>query len=213
VKVAVDQLEPEQTHGQLQGRSPGQPHEHAHPHEQARGPLHAQLQRVAAGDGQAFRVLYDTFAPRVYQYAMLRTGCAADAEEVLQETMLAVWNGRSLAASRDAVGAWILGIARNKTVDLLRRKRLRQTLALDETLASAAVDGDDPAELIDAKNALARLDENEQDLVLMVFLWGMTYEEVGEALGIPAGTVKSRMHHLRRKLKKGLEEAHGDAIV
>ena len=84
-----------------------------------------QLKRVAEGDSRAFRVLYDMFAPKVYQYAMLRTGCVADSEEILQETMLAVWNGRSQVTSRDSVGAWIFGIARNKTVDLLRRDRIR----------------------------------------------------------------------------------------
>lgn len=172
-----------------------------------------QLKRVAEGDSRAFRTLYDMFAPKVYQYAMLRTGCVADSEEILQETMLAVWNGRSQLTSRDSVGAWIFGIARNKTVDLLRRDRIRQAITLDEAAASACVDVEDRAGLVDAKEAIAQLGEEERDLVLMVFLLEMTYEEVGEALGIPVGTVKSRMHHLRRKLKKGLEGLRGDGIV
>lgn len=172
-----------------------------------------QLRRIAEGDGGAFRVLYDTFAPKVYQYAMLRTGCAADAEEILQETMLAVWNGRSQAASRDSIGAWIYGIARNKTVDLLRRNRVRQAAPLDWAAAWTAVAGEDPAGWIDAKKALAQLDGEERDLLLMVFLLGMTYEEVAEALGVPVGTVKSRMHNLRRRLKKDLEGRRDDAVV
>lgn len=172
-----------------------------------------QLKGIAAGDSRAFQILYEAFAPRVYQYAMLRTGSPPDSEEILQETMLAVWNSRSQVVSRSSVGAWIFSIARNKTVDLLRRNRIRMAVALDEEAASAAFGDEDRTGLIDAKAALAQLGEEERDLVWMVFLLEMTYEEVGEALGIPVGTVKSRMHHLRRKLKAGIERRRGDGDV
>lgn len=172
-----------------------------------------QLRQVAEGESRAFRRLYDAFAPKVYQYAVMRTGSAADAEEIVQETMLAVWNGRAELVSRGSIDAWIFRIARNKTADLLRRRRIRQAVPLDEALAGAVVDGEDPAGSVDAKEVLSQLGEEERDLILMVFLMDMTYEEAGEALGVPAGTVKSRMHHLRRKLRTKLEGRRSDAVV
>ena len=79
-----------------------------------------QLKGIAAGDSRAFQILYEAFAPRVYQYAMLRTGSPPDCEEILQETMLAVWNSRSQVVSRSSVGASISaspGIRRSISCD------------------------------------------------------------------------------------------------
>lgn len=153
-------------------------------------------------DREEFRELFDAYAPRIYQYAVLRVGSPADAEEILQETMLAVWLGRDRIGALDSVGAWIYGIARNKTVDALRRTK-RPGVELADVAVPSRTEAIELA--VDAQNALRNLDDEERDLVLMVFFLGLTYEEVSQALEIPVGTVKSRMFHIRKRLRSKME--------
>ena len=81
------------------------------------------LAKVANKDSVAFQQLYDLFADRVYRYALTILHDKHLAEEVAQETMIAVWNGASRFAGRSKPSTWIFGIARNQAFTLLRREK------------------------------------------------------------------------------------------
>ena len=80
------------------------------------------LEKACSGDVGAFRRLYDAHAPNVYRYGMLQTGNRQAAEDILQETMIALWRGREKLSEISSVSSWIIAIARNKTIDYIRKK-------------------------------------------------------------------------------------------
>lgn len=116
---------------------------------------------------------------------------------------MVVWNEADRFEGRSKATTWILGIARNLSHNLLRREA-RGTRELDPP--AVGEDPGPPAEravLIDA--AVARLSPRLREVLHLVFYEELTLREVAEILGIPEGTVKSRMHHARKTLAKELQ--------
>lgn len=156
------------------------------------------LKQVAHGDDEAFRHLFDRFADRVcrYAYTVLRNRHLA--EEVAQETMIAVWNGAAKYAGRSRVSTWIFGIARNQAYSLIRKE------ARTEQVPPPALIEPDPAPQIVQREhvmkALDRLPHDQREVVFLTFYEGLSYKEIAAIQGIPEGTVKSRMFHAKRKL-------------
>jgi len=161
------------------------------------------LGRIASDDREAFAALYERHAGRILRFAMRIVRTPHLAEEVLQETMMVVWNEADRFEGRSKATTWILGIARNLSHNLLRREA-RGTRELDPP--AVGEDPGPPAEravLIDA--AVARLSPRLREVLHLVFYEELTLREVAEILGIPEGTVKSRMHHARKTLAKELQ--------
>ena len=160
------------------------------------------LARVAAGDEGAFARLYDQFADRVFRYSLTLLRDRHLAEEVTQETMTAVWKGAGSYSGRSRVSTWNFGIARNQAHRLLEREA-RARRRIDEPLFLP-----DPAEEIGRKeavlHALEQLPASQREVVFLTFYEGLSYPEIAEVLGVPEGTVKSRMFHARRKLAEAL---------
>jgi len=171
----------------------------------------ALIGAIAGQDRAAFATLFSYFAPRVKGMLMRSGFDAARAEEVAQETLLTVWRK---AAMFDPAGpsasAWIYTIARNLRIDTLRRDQ-RGNRVLDaverEPLAHMATPADhlmttEAGERVRA--ALVTLSTEQREVVAMSFFEGKAHPEISEALGIPLGTVKSRlrlaMQHLRETL-------------
>ncbi len=160
------------------------------------------MARVAEGDEAAFRALYDRFADRVYRYAytLLRTKHLA--EEVVQETMIAVWKGAAKYAGRSKPSTWIFGIARNQAYSLVRKESRRERVP-DVSLVEP-----DPAPAVQRQErvarALATLSDDHREVVFLTFYEGLSYPEIAAILDIPAGTVKSRMYHAKRRLGEAL---------
>lgn len=189
------------------------------------------LEKACSGDAGAFRRLYDAHAATVYRYGMLQTGNRQAAEDILQETMIALWRGREKLSEISSVSSWIIAIARNKTIDYIRKKaptvsvgefddnwQFHGTSAEAETLTSdmagarlqaggtgVGLPEEAISDRIDIAAALLELDPEKRELFYMVFYLDMSYSEVADAIGIPVGTVKSRMYHARRELKEILE--------
>lgn len=153
---------------------------------------------VANGDEAAFRQLYDRFADRVYRYAYTVLRGKHLAEEVAQETMIAVWKGASKFAGRSKVSTWIFGIARNQAYSLVR-KEIRTERVPDVSLVQP-----DPAPGIHRQERVARaleqLSDDHREVVFLTFYEGLSYGEIASILDIPRGTVKSRMFHAKRQL-------------
>ena len=171
-----------------------------------------RLQRVAAsGDRQAFAELFDHFAPLLKAFALSTPGMASNAlaEELVQEVMLKVWKRAStFDASKAAASTWIYTLARNCRVDLLRRRnRLREEVDVDE-LWDFGTEADAPeAELhrtrseVDVRASLSTLPAEQRQVIAKVYMEGKSHSEVAEELGLPLGTVKSRIRLALSKLE------------
>jgi RNA polymerase sigma-70 factor (ECF subfamily) len=157
---------------------------------------------VANGDEAAFGQLYDRFADRVHRYAYTILRGKHLAEEVAQETMIAVWKGASKFAGRSKVSTWIFGIARNQAYSLVR-KEIRTERVPDVSLVQP-----DPAPGIHRQEkvarALERLSDDHREVVFLTFYEGLSYGEIASILDIPTGTVKSRMFHAKKQLGEAL---------
>jgi RNA polymerase sigma-70 factor (ECF subfamily) len=156
------------------------------------------LERVAQGDAGALERLYQELAPKLYRYLVARGIPDAGAEEVLQETFIAVWRRAGTYRSEAPAEAWVFGIARHKLRDWYRGEG--ETTPEDST---TAVSGGDPTfEAVRAREILSQLSDEDRELVRLVFVAGFSYGEISALLDIPEGTVKSRVFLMRRRLQK-----------
>jgi RNA polymerase sigma-70 factor (ECF subfamily) len=171
------------------------------------------LQRVAAnGDVEAFRALFDTYAPRVKSY-MLRQGAdPATAEELAQETLLAVWRKAALYSDeKGSATTWIFTIARNLRIDRLRKEVAWQPLP--ENNEEQPSEDPAPDEQLSERERgervramLAELPPDQSEVVNLAFIEGLSHSEIAKRLGLPLGTVKSRMRLAYQKIRDALED-------
>lgn len=171
------------------------------------------LQRVAANrDVEAFRMLFQTYAPRVKSYMMRQGADPNTAEELAQETLLTVWRKAALYSDdKGSATTWIFTIARNLRIDRLRREVAWQPLPDDIEEEQAP----DPApdELVSERErrdkvqaVLAELPPDQAEAVNLSYVEGLSHSEIAERLGVPLGTVKSRMRLAYHKIRDALEE-------
>ena len=166
----------------------------------------------AAPDEAAFAELFRFYAPRVKSY-MRKLGAAEDiAEELAQEAMAMVWRKAHLFDSDKAgAGTWIFSIARNLRIDAFRRQKRPEielddpTLVPDDPLSpEAELDQGQQARAVRA--ALATLPSEQAKIVHLSFFEDKPHAEIAEQLGIPLGTVKSRMRLAFQRFRKALGE-------
>lgn len=144
--------------------------------------------------------------PRLRRYARAMVGDRAAADDLVQDTLERAWSRFSQWRPGSDLRAWLFGIMHNLRVDQLRRPGLK-TMPMDEdefevpTRATQT----DRLEVCDLESALARLPEEQRAVLLLVALEEMRYEEVATTLGIPIGTVMSRLSRGRERLRLILE--------
>jgi RNA polymerase sigma-70 factor, ECF subfamily len=167
---------------------------------------------VAGGDDVALRELFMRHAP--WLAARLRAVLpAADVEDVLQETFLAVWRGAARYRHERAAGGWLWGIARRQAALLLRHRGPAAVL-LPAVVAADGQHAADPAEaalsraeLADALAALGPEGSADREVWQLMYVEDRPVAEVAELMGVPQGTVKSRAHRARRRLREALRGA------
>jgi RNA polymerase sigma-70 factor (ECF subfamily) len=164
-----------------------------------------------SGDRAAFDALFDHFAPRV-KGLLMRGGTSAElAEEVAQETLLAVWRKAALFdPAKASASTWIATIARNLRIDIARRETRSRLSQVYEILDEEAPEQPD-ATLSGAERdarvraAMTKLSPDQFRVVELAFLEGFSHQDVADRLAIPLGTVKSRLRlalsHLRGRLE------------
>ncbi|GAA1938068.1 sigma-70 family RNA polymerase sigma factor [Kitasatospora viridis] len=168
---------------------------------------------MVLGDRAAFELLYDALARPVYGAALRTLRSPAHAEEVAQEVLLEVW--RTAAAyrpERGTVMTWALTIAHHRAVDRVRSVRAaverEARVALRDGAARDSVSS--PAEsLLDrqgVRTALARLTGAQRESLVLAYYGGYSQSEIARLLGIPLGTVKTRMREGLRRLRDAFEE-------
>jgi RNA polymerase sigma factor (sigma-70 family) len=167
--------------------------------------------RAAGGDVEAFGDLFSRHAPAVRAFCLRRTADPAAADDLTSIVFLEAWRRRAdVQIERDAMRAWLLGVAVNSLRGHLRSRR-RHAAALTRLRVERpeADEIDRAAERLDAatrlraaRDALAGLRRQERDVLTLV-AWGeLDYEGVALALGIPVGTVRSRLSRARRRLRE-----------
>ncbi len=168
--------------------------------------------RLRSRDGSALAALYDRYARSVYSLALSIVGDRAVAEDVTHEVFLHLWRYPELYdPDRGAFAPWLLRSVRNRAIDALRRARRDRSLAqrvhvLEESLAprdpdETAVLGD---ELERVRRAVAELEHDQRQIVELAYFGGLTQREIAEELGLPLGTVKTRLRTALRRLAEAL---------
>jgi len=163
-------------------------------------------------DRQAFARLFQYYAPRVKSYLLRNGADDGQAEEVVQETMLAVWRKAGLFdVSKASAGTWIFTIARNMRIDLIRKARRPEFAADDPAFVP------DPEEAPDAslqadqrrgkiRDALKDLPDEQAAVVQLSFFEDKPHGEIAQQLAVPLGTVKSRLRLAMRRIRVALGE-------
>ena len=163
------------------------------------------LAAIAAGDRRAFADLYQRHAPWLVLRLGRRCADAGMVDEAVQDTFVAVWRSAGSWNGRGEVAAWIWGIGVRRLIDGLRKHRPPVLRAADRELVASAEDqvlvGVEYGEL---GRALSRLSPELRAVIEATVLDGLTTREAGRLLGIPAGTVKSRMVRARAALREEL---------
>ena len=175
------------------------------------------VEAVASGDKLALQVLYGRHHVRVYRFVLRFLNDEAAAEDMVSEVFFDVWRQADRFERRSQVSTWLLAIARNKALSLLRR---RSAEALDDEVAEFIEDPSDSPEVSMQKKqqstmlqeCLTRLSPAHREIVDLVYYHEKSVEEVAEIIGVPANTVKTRMFYARKRIgemmiAKGLSRA------
>lgn len=176
-------------------------------------PDHELIKRSRT-EPEVFGTIFDRHAPTIHRYVSRRVG-SEHADDVVAETFLIAFRGRDrYDTSQPAALPWLYGIAAN-LLHRLRRAEVRQYKAFARTGVDLALDpGTDrilarvaaAADVRKMAGALAKLSARERDVLTLVAQTQLTYSEVARALDIPVGTVRSRLHSARAKVRKALEQ-------
>jgi len=176
--------------------------------------------RVRAGDPDAFGALFDDCARAVYNHAFRLTGDWSVAEEVVSLTFLEAWRLRGrLDPDGGSLRPWLHGICVNVARNIGRADRRHRAamsrLAPPPTAADFADELadriDDAARIADTRKAIGRLSRREQEVIELCVWSGLDYAMAAEALGIPVGTVRSRLSRARKKLERLVSPPGGPA--
>jgi RNA polymerase sigma-70 factor, ECF subfamily len=166
------------------------------------------LEQVQRGDEQALATLYARYSKIVYSVALRVLRDASAAEDILQEIFLQIWrNPAGFVATKGSLGGWLAVVARNRSIDWLRRKR--PTEQVEETLLASSFDLSKEVERITlmerTRSAIDKLPIEQRKMLEMAFFDGLTHTEIAEATGDPLGTVKTRIRSALLTLRKAFQ--------
>ena len=182
------------------------------------------LRRARRGDVQAFGLLVGRYQDYVYNAACHLVGSAVEAEDISQDVFLRAYGNLARFEGRAKFSTWLYGIMLNAVRSHWRRRAGHATFSLDD------FDGDDedssradPPDAADGppreaerreqvqsvRRAIGCLEPDLREILVLRDIQGLSYEELAEALSVPSGTVKSRLHRARQALKERLEPLYG----
>ena len=171
--------------------------------------------RALRGDEAAAQAIVDRHAGALYGLAVSMVGNAADAEDVVQETFAGAFRGLGSFERRASLKTWLTRILVRQAARCHRRRGSHRTVPLDELSepARAVLAGgrpspssDDIGLRMDVAAVLDTLSADHREVIVLREQQGLSYEEIAEALGIPRGTVESRLFRARRQLAEGLRD-------
>jgi RNA polymerase sigma-70 factor (ECF subfamily) len=163
------------------------------------------LQRVRQGDQAAMAEVFDRYGRAVYSVALRILKDTGHAEDVMQEIFFQVWrNSDSFVQGRGSLGAWLVVVARNRSIDLLRRRKPTDSVE-DVVLTSPcnlASEAEHNAMIEKVQKVLKDLPEEQQRSMELAFFEGLSHSEIAEKTGDPLGTVKTRIRLALITLRK-----------
>ncbi len=170
------------------------------------------IARIAARDQAAMSALYARHHVRLYRYLVRLVRNEAMAEELMNEVFMECWRKADSFEGRSAVSTWMMTIAHNRAVSVLRKRR---EAALDEDYAAQIADEEDDPEVVSQKRSKAevmracmeKLSADHREIIDLVYYHDKSVAEVAEIAGIPVNTVKTRMFYARKKLAEMMREA------
>ena len=166
------------------------------------------IAQAKQGDADAFAHLVTAYETSVYRLALRMCGNAHDAEDAAQEAFVSAWKGLPSFRGESKFSSWLYQLTTNACLDLLRReKRHRAAGPLDEQTALSGEDtpqrAAENAELRDTlQAALQELSDDHRQIFLLRQMRQLSYEEIGQLLGLEAGTVKSRLRRAKNQLRE-----------
>ena len=177
----------------------------------------ALVEAIAKRDKNALQTLYRRHNVKVYRFALRFIRDESTAEDVVSEVFIDVWRQAGRFEHRSQVSTWLLAIARNKALSMLRR---RAETSLDEEVAEFIEDSSDNPEVTMQKqersailrSCLDQLSPAHREIIDLVYYHEKSVDEVAEVIGVPANTVKTRMFYARKRIgemmaAQGLERA------
>ena len=168
------------------------------------------------GDADAFDALFDRYHASVFSVARMILRDAAGAEDVLQETFLAVARSADRYEPRGRFRAWLLRITRNRCLNRMEAQRARRRVVAesDFTLIEPPAPGPDPVRSAEASeetqrlmDAVARLPDRQREAIALLAYEQMRYREIAEVMEMPINTVKTLIHRARAALAHALDDA------
>jgi len=177
----------------------------------------ALVQLIATGDKKALQVLFARHNVRVFRFILRFLGDESAAEDLVSEVFFDVWRQAERFEARSQVSTWLMAIARNKALTVLRR---RTTEELDEEVAEFIEDPADTPEVVMQKTqrsavlqeCLSQLSPAHREIIDLVYYHEKTIDEVAEIISVPQNTVKTRMFYARKRIAellaaKGVERS------
>jgi RNA polymerase sigma-70 factor, ECF subfamily len=175
------------------------------------------VERCRLGEDEAWRELVDRFGQKIYSISYHFTLKREDAEELAQEIFLKIFENLDRYHGGFPLVAWIIALSRNLCIDRYRRKKREQSFRFvsDDAVAPLLRSQDDPAADAIKKErtkmlfaAMAEIPEDLAEILVLRDLDGLAYEEIGKALELPDGTVKSRLFRARAEVARKIRERH-----
>ena len=172
------------------------------------------IRRVQHGDVDAFGLLVTAYEKNVFNVALQMLGNREDAQDIAQEAFLKAYNSLSSFRGDSKFSSWLYRIVSNLCLDFKRRQSRRPSSSLtvedddgENVQLDIADESQSPETLLERKltreavrRGLAELPDEQRQILLLREIQGLSYEEIGEAMGLEAGTVKSRIFRARKKL-------------
>lgn len=166
---------------------------------------------LKGGDESAFAYLYDNYSAALYGIIYRIINNNQLAEDVLQEAFVKIWNNfSSYDASKGRLFTWMVNIARNLSIDTTRGKSYKQQMKIQSnenavTNASNRVNENERFDLLGVRQQLTALKEDQKQIIDLAYFQGFTQNEISQKLGIPLGTVKTKIRTAILELKKILQ--------
>ena len=172
------------------------------------------LKRIASGDREALAELYSRYQQHLFRYLLQLTPDYGLAEEILQDTFVAVWKSVRTFQGKSSVLTWLISISRRQAHNTLRRHKL--PIVDESELEDLVATGPEPEDFALASiardeltSAFKQLGPVHREIIVLIFIEELSYPEVANVLGIPVGTVKSRLSNAKRMLRTLLDHREG----
>jgi RNA polymerase sigma-70 factor (ECF subfamily) len=171
------------------------------------------IRRIAAGDEAALGALHRAYGQCLYAFALRITGDAGLAEDVVQESLVIIWQKAGKFRGESRVLTWLLGIVHHKSLNMLRNIRRRPAFPIREADAvpDETAGPDERASRLEQsrllRDGLQRLSPEHRAALELVFYQGLSLEETARVCGCPVGTVKSRLRYAKNALRGELSRA------